>query len=217
MWSGAVSGPRLRASMRMQMSSGRALRVRELDVEVSGLLEHAGVDELVLVLLTASVPVALDEVAVGERALRVLVQPAHVRVGRRRVERPPVLLDVLAVVALGVGEAEEALLQDRVVRVPQRDGEAQVLPVVADAAQAVLAPAVCPRARVLVGERVPGGATRAVVLAHRAPLARRRGTDPTVSTAPPGCDPRRVGLVRRRCSWVRAVYGGASHPAGARR
>ncbi len=157
---------------------GRALRVRELDIEVPGLLEHTGVDELVLVLFTASVPVALDEVGVGERALRVLVQPAHVRVRRRRVERPPVLLRVFAVVAFGVRQAEEAFFQDGVVRVPQRDGEAEVLPVVADAAQAVLAPAVRARAGVLVGERVPRGASGAVVLAHGAPLARREVRTP---------------------------------------
>jgi hypothetical protein len=37
-----------------------------------------------------------------------------------------VLLDVLAVVALAIGEAVEPLLQDRVALVPQREGEASL-------------------------------------------------------------------------------------------
>src|SRR5262249_61345763 len=73
--------------------------------------------------------------------------------------------------ALAAGEAEQALLQDGIVTVPQRDGEAQPPVVVRDSGDAVLAPPVRPRARVVVGERVPRRALGAVVLAHRAPLA----------------------------------------------
>ena len=69
----------------------------------------------------------------GNGGLRVLVQPALVGVGRQVVDVEVVLLDVLAVVALGVGQAEEPLLEDRVVLVPQREREAQPLLVVADA------------------------------------------------------------------------------------
>src|SRR5262249_37385334 len=107
----------------------------------------------------------------GVGALRVLVEVPHPRVRRRRVEIEVVLLHVLAVVALGVGEAEEALLEDRVLAVPQREREAEALLVVGDPAQPVLAPAVGAAARLVVGEIVPGIAVLAVVLAHRAPLA----------------------------------------------
>ena len=88
------------------------------------------------------------------------------------VEVEVVLLDVLAVIALAVGEAEEPLLEDRVAAVPQREREAQaaarssLMP-----GDAVLTPAVGARARVIVREVVPGVAAGAVVLAHRAPLA----------------------------------------------
>src|SRR5204862_4293607 len=51
------------------------------------------------------------------------------------------------------------------------DRETQSLFVVADAREAVFAPAVGSRPRVIVSEVVPGVAVRAVVLAHRAPLA----------------------------------------------
>src|SRR5262249_7189068 len=80
------------------------------------------------------------------------------------------LLDVLTVVALAVGQAEQALLQDRVVAVPQCQRQAEALLVVADAGDAVLAPAVGAAAGVVMGEVPPGVAVGAVVLAHGAPL-----------------------------------------------
>jgi len=77
-------------------------------------------------------------------------------VGRRAVEVEVVLLDVLAVVALAVGEPEEALLEDGILPVPQRQRKAQVLFVIGKAGDAVLAPAVGARARMIVGEEIPG-------------------------------------------------------------
>jgi hypothetical protein len=53
-------------------------------------------------------------------------------VGRRAVEVEVVLLDVLAVVAFTVREAEKPLLQDRVFAVPQDEGEAEPLLVIGD-------------------------------------------------------------------------------------
>jgi hypothetical protein len=91
-------------------------------------------------------------------------------VSRRAVEVEVVLLDVLAVVALAVGEPEEALLEDGIPAVPQGQGEAQVLLVIGKAGDAVLAPAVGTRAGVIVGEEIPGVPRFAVVLADRAPL-----------------------------------------------
>jgi hypothetical protein len=82
-----------------------------------------------------------------------------------------VFLHVLAVIALVTRQTEEAFLENRIAAVPQRQGEAEVLRCVADAAQTVLVPAVDARARVVVREIVPGGALGAVVFAHRAPGA----------------------------------------------
>src|SRR6185312_13794636 len=93
------------------------------------------------------------------------------RMRRRRVQVPPVLLDVLAVVALVTCEAEGPLLQDRVPAVPERERQAQELIVVADAAQPVLTPSVRARARVIVRKRGPRVAVGAVVLADGAPGA----------------------------------------------
>ncbi len=45
-----------------------------------------------------------------------------------RVQVEVVLLDVLSVVPLTVGQAEQALLEDRVLPVPEREREAEPLP-----------------------------------------------------------------------------------------
>ena len=104
-----------------------ALGVLHDHVEVAVLVEDAGVQQLVLHLLLAAPGVRGHQVPVGERPLRILVLALQVRVRRRAVQVEPVLLDVLAVVALPVGEAEHPLLEDRVGAVPQRQRQAQPL------------------------------------------------------------------------------------------
>lgn len=111
----------------------------------------------------------MEQGCVGEGRLRVLVEHPHPGVGRRIVEVEVALLDILAVVALVAGEAEEALLEDGVAPVPEREREAEALLIVADTGQAVFVPTVGPRAGVVVGEILPGASTGAVVLAHGAP------------------------------------------------
>ena len=161
---------------------GAGLGVLHEDVEVPILLEDPGVEELVLHLVAAAPPVRLHQVRVGIGRLRVLVEELHVRVGRRAVEVEVVLLDVLAVVAFAVREPEEPLLQDGVLAVPQGEGEAEVLLVVGDPAQAVLAPAIGPGTGVVMGKEVPGIAVLAVVLPHGPPLPVREIGSPF----PPG-------------------------------
>ena len=139
----------------------------------------------------------LDEVGVRERRLRVLVEVLHVRVRRRAVEVEVVLLDVLAVVALAVGQAEQPLLEDRVLAVPQRQREAEPLLVVGDAGQAVLAPAVGARAGLIVAEVVPGVAALAVVLADGPPLPFAQVRPPLLPRGRLFVVLPRVGLVRR--------------------
>ena len=88
----------------------------------------------------------------------------------RAVEVEVVLLDILAVVRLAVGEPEQALFQDRVALVPQRQRKAEPLLVIAESPEPVLAPPVGARARLVMGEIVPRVAVFAVVLADRPPL-----------------------------------------------
>src|SRR4030095_366 len=120
------------------------LGVFDKNVKVAVVVKYAGVEQLVLELFPRAPPGSLNEVPVGILALRVLVEVLHVRVRRRAVEVKVVLLDVLTVIRLAVGEPKQALLQDRVALVPQRECEAQPLLVIADSAEAVLAPPVGP-------------------------------------------------------------------------
>src|SRR4029453_11398762 len=104
---------------------------------------------------------------------------------------------VLAVIAFAVRQAEEPLLEDWIVSVPERDGEAEELPIVGVAGQAAPAPQVAARSRLIVREVVPRIAARAVVFADRAPLALAEIRSPDA--------PRGAGLARfREAHLVRA-------------
>src|SRR4030095_1139138 len=118
--------------------------------------EHAGVEQLVLRRAPATPPVLLQEIPIRKGGLRILVEVLHVGMGRRGVEVEVALLDVLAVIALRPGEAEQPLLQDGIAPVPERPREAEALVVVRDARDTVLAPAIGPRARVVVRQILPG-------------------------------------------------------------
>ena len=128
----------------------------DLDDPVAVVVEDAGVEQLVLGVELAAAAVLRDEVAVRELALRIVVAPAVPGMAREGVEVPPVLLGVLAVVALVSGQAEDPLLQDRVAAVPEREREAEPLLDVRETGQPVLAPAIRARARVVVREVLPG-------------------------------------------------------------
>jgi hypothetical protein len=77
-------------------------------------------------------------------------------VRRRGVKVEVVLLDVLAVIALAACQAEEPFLEDRVLAISQGERKADGLMAVADAADAILPPAIRSRAGVIVREVVPG-------------------------------------------------------------
>jgi hypothetical protein len=149
------------------------LGVFDEHVEVAILIEHARVEQLVLALVPAPVTVGPDEVAVRISRLGVLVEILHVGVGRRRVEIEVVLLDILAVVPLAVRQAEQPLLQDWILSIPEGEGEAEQLAVVGTSREPILAPAICARPGLVVAEVLPRVARLTVVLAHRPPLTLR--------------------------------------------
>ena len=64
-------------------------------------------------LLARAVRTFLPGARIRKLGLRIVVAPAQPGVGRRRVERPPIFLRVLAVIAFRPAEAEDSLLQDR--------------------------------------------------------------------------------------------------------
>ena len=149
---------------------GCRLGVFDVDVGVAIVVEHPGVEQLVLHLQPAALGVGGDEVAVRELPQRVPVTALQVGGGGRGVEEEVVLLDVLAVVALGVGQTEHPLLEDGVDAVPHGERQAEALVIVGDAGDAVLAPLVGARPRLIVAEVAPRVTVGAVVLAHGAPL-----------------------------------------------
>ena len=146
------------------------LGILDDDVEVAVAVEDAGVDELVLELVPRPLAIRRHEVVVGIGRLGVLVEILHVRVSRRAVEVEVILFDVLAMVALAIGQPEQPLLENRVRAVPERQRETQDLVAVTDPRQPILAPAVGAGAGLIMGEIVPGVAVVAVVLPHRPPL-----------------------------------------------
>ena len=76
---------------------------------------------------------------------------------------------VLAVVALWIAQAEHPLFENRIFFVPQRNRQADMLLVVAKAADAVFVPTIGLAAGVIVGKEIPRVAIGAVVFAHGAP------------------------------------------------
>lgn len=144
--------------------------------------------------------------------MRVLVEPALIAVRRQVIEVEIVLLDILPVVSLDVREAEQALLQDRMALVPQREREAQDLPLVAETAETVLTPTVGARSRRVMGEVRPGVAALAVVLPRGTPLPLAEIGSPSA----PGYARARLleaALLHRGCvvSGVSAMRDGAWH------
>ncbi|HET8586233.1 MAG TPA: hypothetical protein VFM74_00005 [Candidatus Limnocylindria bacterium] len=143
----------------------------EVDVEVPIAVEDPRVDELELGILPAARRVLRAQAVIWESGLRVAVARLQVRGGRRGVEVPVDLLDVLAMVPIGAAQAEEPLLENRIGLVPEADRQAEQTTVVTDSQESVLAPSLRARWGVLERKGRPHVAIGGVVLAHSAPLA----------------------------------------------
>src|SRR3954468_7304108 len=101
-------------------------------------------------------PVRLDQIGIGERELRVLIKELHVRVSGRAVKVEVIFLDILTVVPLTVGEAEQSFLQDRIDPVPKPESETKGLFLVRNPSNSVFAPSVCPGSGMIMREVIPG-------------------------------------------------------------
>ena len=146
------------------------LDVAHVDDPVPVVVERSGVQQLVLGIELAPAAVLRAQFLVRKCRLRIVVAPRVPGVAGDAVEVPPVLLDVLAVVPLCAGQPEQALLEDRVPPVPQREPQTEPLLDVAESGESVLSPPVGPGPGVVVREVRPGLAVGAVVLANGAPL-----------------------------------------------
>src|SRR5260370_24226115 len=126
-------------------------------------------------------------------------------------------LDVFSVIAFAVGEAEETLLQNRILAIPQSDGKTEELPVIADAGQAIFTPVIRSRSGLVVAEICPGVSIRAVVFANRSPLPLgqvRTPLSPWLTVGSGSFEPGGFGIDvhwdTSLCLW--AVPADSSHP-----
>ena len=129
-----VQSGRLRAAVTNGDSNENIFRrcLAELDehVEIAIVIEDARIEQLVLELHLAAVAIGRDEFVVRISCLGILIEVFHVGMRRRRVEVEVIFLHVLAVVPLAVREAEQTLLEDGILTVPQGQRKAELLLVI---------------------------------------------------------------------------------------
>ena len=147
------------------------LGVFEDDIEVTLLAQNAGIPQFGFGRVLWPALICRQQLFVREARLRVAVKHSHVAVGRRAIGIEINFLHIFAVRPLRARHTEEPFLQERVAAVPESERETKPLLEIADAADAVLAPAERPRTRLVVRKIIPGIAVRAVILADRPPGA----------------------------------------------
>lgn len=103
--------------------------------------------------------------------------------GWRRIKVVVELFDVLPVVSLMTSNTKETFLEYRILAVPQRQPKTETLVVIRDTSQTILAPPICARSRVLMGEMAPSVAICRVVLANSG-LHRGRSAIPSMPEGP---------------------------------
>src|SRR6478609_302349 len=174
----ASSGPWLRTVIRASTSVGDAFAYATSTAQYRSPSKTPVSNRFQFRFVPAAV--MLDQPPIRVGGLRVVVPPPQPCLAGQRVEVPPVLLDVLAVVALRTGQPEHPLLQDRVDPVPQGQAQAQLMVDVRQSGHAVLVPPVRPGPGMIMRERLPRVAVAAVVLPDRAPRPFRQIRSPLV-------------------------------------
>ena len=94
------------------------LGVFDRHVEIAAVVEDSGVEDLELWRTEAAPAAFLDQAGIRELGLWIFVEHAHVSVARHAIEIVVELLDILAVIAFRIGQAEQPLLEDRIAAVP---------------------------------------------------------------------------------------------------
>src|SRR5215472_1103833 len=181
------------------------LGIFDLDIKVSVVVENTGISQLELHRpRTTTTCILVDQPLIRISGLRQLVEHARVSVTGDGIEIIVQLLDVLAVAALAVSQAKQPLLEDRIAAVPQRDRQAQQLPVIGKAGNAVLTPTIGAAACLVMREIIPCGSAGTVVLAHRPPLSLaeiRAPTTPVFRAFATFFDPTLFGVNRSWHVW----------------
>src|SRR5262245_39868953 len=120
----------------------RPLGVLHKDIEIAVLVERPGSEQLIFQSLSPAMPILLDQCGVRKSRLRILIEKWHVGVLGGGIELEGVLLYVFAMIALVAGQPEQSFLEDGIATIPEGKREADELMPVANAADAVFAPAI---------------------------------------------------------------------------
>ncbi len=98
---------------------GVILCIHDLDIEEAIVIENPGVEQLIFPGAAVAAAILGDQISVGIGLLRVEIPGPQECRRRDGVFVEVELLDVLAVIALRVGQTEESLLEDRIALVPE--------------------------------------------------------------------------------------------------
>src|ERR1700761_155678 len=148
----------------------RLLGILDKNVKIAILVKTSRVQEFIFHVTTVAPSVRLNQIDVGKRRLRILVQVLHVRVRRGAVEVEVVFFKVFAMVALAVRQTERTFFENGIFAIPQGHAETQQLLVIADPSKTILAPVIGARPGLVMSEVVPGISILAVIFANRTPL-----------------------------------------------
>jgi hypothetical protein len=88
------------------------------NIEIAVVVKNAGIQKFVFQFVPTAVAIGDDQILIGISRLWIFVEVFHVGMGGRTVEVKVILLHVLAMIALAVGQAEQPLLENRVVAIP---------------------------------------------------------------------------------------------------
>src|SRR5215469_5519514 len=111
-------------------------------VEIAIIFKDTSVHQFILKLVSHFLPVGSYQVVVWKCSLRVFVQILHVRVGWCAVQIEVVFLHIFAVITFTIRQAKEALFEDWILAIPQRQSKAEILLVIGNSRKPVFAPAV---------------------------------------------------------------------------
>ena len=98
--------------------AGFGLCIFDVHVEVTVVGEYPRVEQLIFRDGGAAARIFGHQIRIGVGALRIFVKHLQIRVGGCGVKIKVLFFDILAVIALGIGESEQALLENRIPAIP---------------------------------------------------------------------------------------------------
>ena len=147
---------------------GLCILHKHIEVAVGG--ENAGVHQLIFPVIQAATVILIEQLLIGKRGVRILVQHAGIGAAGRSVEIVIELFDILAVIPLAIGEPKKPLFKNRVFAVPHGYAKTERFFLIAKTGNTILTPSVGSTTSMIMREIFPCGAVGTVVLANRSPL-----------------------------------------------